>query len=345
MPKISVIVPVYKVEPYLHRCVDSIVNQTFIDFELILVDDGSPDNCGKICDEYAEKDNRVIVIHKKNGGLSDARNAGIDWAFANSDSEWLTFIDSDDWVHKNYLELLYEAAIKNNVKISSCEHITTNSKFEDVEIQDYSIDIDHPENLLVKRFSFCQYNFSVAWARLYKKELFKNIRYPFGKLHEDEFVTHKLIYCCETIAVLKVPLYYYFQNNNGIMASPINPIKMNDRFESVRIQIAFFYEKKCPVSFVRALKNFSTLFQTYFDKYGHEKQYDSIFKEQLNQAKLFKKKYADYLPSAYKKYGYKKWMTGKYLKIENFKNDVRSVKMEKGFFYSILWAIKNGLKK
>ena len=106
MPTISVIVPVYKVEKYIHRCVDSILSQTFTDFELILVDDGSPDNCGKICDEYAEKDIRIHVIHQENGGLSAARNAGIDWVFANSDSEWITFIDSDDWVHPEYLERL-----------------------------------------------------------------------------------------------------------------------------------------------------------------------------------------------------------------------------------------------
>ena len=106
--KISVIVPVYKVEPYLRKCVDSVLGQTFKDFELILVDDGSPDNCGKICDEYAAADDRVKVIHQANGGLSAARNAGIDWVMAYSKSEYITFIDSDDWVADTYLERLYE---------------------------------------------------------------------------------------------------------------------------------------------------------------------------------------------------------------------------------------------
>ena len=112
MPQISVIVPIYKVEQYLERCVDSILNQTFTDFELVLVDDGSPDNCGAICDEYAKKNERIVVIHKENGGLSDARNAGIEWALNNSGSEWITFIDSDDWVHIDYLEYLYNSAKK-----------------------------------------------------------------------------------------------------------------------------------------------------------------------------------------------------------------------------------------
>ena len=125
MPVISVIVPVYKVEPYLHRCVDSILSQTYTDFELILVDDGSPDNCGAICDKYAKLDSRIHVLHKKNGGLSSARNAGIDWVFANSDSQWFSFIDSDDWVHPQYLELLYQAVKAYEVRISQCLHIET----------------------------------------------------------------------------------------------------------------------------------------------------------------------------------------------------------------------------
>ena len=122
---ISIIVPVYNTEKYLNRCVDSILNQTFTDFELILVDDGSPDNCGKICDEYKEKDRRVRVIHKPNGGLSDARNAGIEWALNNSDSEWISFIDSDDWVHPNYLDFLLRAAEQNNTSVSICGFLRT----------------------------------------------------------------------------------------------------------------------------------------------------------------------------------------------------------------------------
>jgi glycosyltransferase involved in cell wall biosynthesis len=118
MPAISVIVPVYKVEKYIHRCVDSILGQTFTDFELILVDDGSPDSCGAICDEYAAKDSRV-VIHQENGGLSAARNAGIEWSFDHSNSGWMTFIDSDDWVHPQYLELLHRACLENGTALRS----------------------------------------------------------------------------------------------------------------------------------------------------------------------------------------------------------------------------------
>lgn len=120
MPTISVIVPVYKVEPWLWRCVDSILAQTYTDFELILVDDGSPDNCGAICDEYAAKDSRVHVIHQKNGGLSAARNAGIDWVFAHSDSRWLTFVDSDDWLYPETLQFLLRDAAEKDIAKQAC---------------------------------------------------------------------------------------------------------------------------------------------------------------------------------------------------------------------------------
>ena len=141
MPKISVIVPVYNVEPYLHRCVDSILVQTHTDFELILVDDGSPDNCGVICDEYAQKDSRIHVIHQQNGGLSAARNAGIDWAFANSDSQWLSFIDSDDWVHPCFLEYLYRAVQETDAKVSACgiRKVEGEVEFSDVRYQTESM--------------------------------------------------------------------------------------------------------------------------------------------------------------------------------------------------------------
>lgn len=112
MGVISIIVPVYKVEKYLKRCVDSILEQTFRDFELILVDDGSPDQCGRICETYAEKDGRTIALHRENGGLSAARNTGLDWMFANSESSYVTFIDSDDWIHPLYLETLLGAIEK-----------------------------------------------------------------------------------------------------------------------------------------------------------------------------------------------------------------------------------------
>ena len=195
MAAICVIVPVYKVEPYLHRCVDSILNQTFTNFELILVDDGSPDNCGVICDEYAAKDSRVHVIHQKNGGLSAARNAGIDWAFAHSDSTWLTFVDSDDWIHPQMLEILYHTAVDNHVKVSICSFAITHGEKPEVLPDEYKVSIYTPVDF---------YN-SVACGKLYYKNCFQSIRYPVGRIHEDEFTTYRILFQQEKIAVTEAP--------------------------------------------------------------------------------------------------------------------------------------------
>lgn len=232
---ISVIVPIYKVEQYLERCVDSILNQTFTDFELVLVDDGSPDNCGAICDEYAKKDERIVVIHKENGGLSDARNAGIEWALKNSDSEWITFIDSDDWVHIDYLEYLYNSAKKNNTDISVC-HFERMSDIDD-KINTklpLSANVYTPEDFYVKE----NVNAVVAWGKLYKKELWTDIRYPYGKIHEDEFTTYKLLFKCNMITVLDCELYYYYINPNGIMNSEWS-VKRLDVLDALENQIEF----------------------------------------------------------------------------------------------------------
>ena len=239
MPTISVIVPVYKVEPYLSRCIDSILSQTFTDFELILVDDGSPDNCGKICDEYAQKDNRIQVIHKENGGLSSARNAGIDWAFANSNSQWLTFIDSDDWIHPQYLELLLSGATSTNTDICVCEYTETSEflifeNFSNVNTQKLS-----PENFFVNYHVTA----TIACCKLYKKSCFENIRYPLGKLHEDEYTTYKILFEKSLISYLKESLYFYYTNPDSIIRSEWSPKRL-DAISAVEEQIAFFRENR-----------------------------------------------------------------------------------------------------
>ena len=189
------------------------------DFELILIDDGSPDNCGAVCDEYAQKDSRIHVIHQRNGGLSAARNAGIDWAFANSDSQWLTFIDSDDWVHPEYLSTLYKAAISTNLPLSICGFIRTSGEEPIIDTALFDCKIRNSESFFVEH----NVNAIIACSKLYKKESFKSIRYPVGKIHEDEFITYKNLFSIENVAVVEAPLYYYYQNNNGITGSPWTP--------------------------------------------------------------------------------------------------------------------------
>lgn len=235
MPTISVIVPVYKVEKYIHRCVDSILGQTFADFELILVDDGSPDNCGAICDEYAAKDSRIIVIHQENGGLSAARNAGIDWAFANSDSQWLSFIDSDDWVHPEYLQRLLNAAVENNLPISICGYAETDGAEPTIPPETLAPVIWNTEEFYVKH----NVNATIACGKLYRKECFRQLRYPLGKLHEDEFITYQILFTCGFVAVIAAPLYAYYSNPESITQSVWSSKKLV-AYDALESQIAFF---------------------------------------------------------------------------------------------------------
>lgn len=257
---ISVIVPVYKVEEYIYRCADSILAQSFKDFELILVDDGSPDNCGKICDEYAQKDKRITVIHKENGGLSDARNTGIDRALKNSNSNWITFIDSDDWVHTDYLKNLYNAVKENNVDISVCGYVNTTGE-DDLHTKNSEINtlLCTPEDFFINN----NINAVVAWGKLYKKNLWNDIRYPYGKIHEDEFTTHKLLFKCPQIAFVDSVLYYYYTNSNGIMGKKWTPKRLDalDAFES---RISFFKDN----GFEKVYQwNINTLVMLYYGNY------------------------------------------------------------------------------
>ena len=220
---ISVIVPIYKVEKYINRCVDSVIAQSLSDFELTLVDDGSTDSCGCICDEYANMDSCITVIHKINGGLSDARNLGIDLSFTCSNSSWITFIDSDDWINPRYLEALYHATLETECQISVCGYRET------------TIDLQNPENISLKSEAintekfFCENNVNavVAWGKLYKKELFKNIRYPIGKLHEDEFTTYKVLFLNEQIVFVNASLYNYYCNMDSITKTNWNPNRID----------------------------------------------------------------------------------------------------------------------
>ena len=235
MPEISVIVPVYKVEQFLHRCVDSLLCQSFPDFELILVDDGSPDNCGSICEAYAQQDSRIHVIHQKNGGLSAARNTGIDYVMKNSTSHWLAFVDSDDWVHPDFLQVLYGTAEKTQCKLSACGFFRT-------EGEPFPEDQDTSVLCLSADDYYCGQIHggvtAVAWNKLYHRSLFKKLRYPIGKLHEDEFTTYLAVYETGCVGVTPAQLYAYYQNPEGIMRSEWNPRRMHV-LEAFEQQLAF----------------------------------------------------------------------------------------------------------
>ena len=214
-PLVSVIVPVYKVEPYLRRCLDSIVGQTYKNLEIILVDDGSPDGCPAICDEYAANDSRIVVIHKENGGLSDARNAGLEIA----KGEYISFVDSDDWVADVYIEALWTAMESQRAELAICNYCKT-EKFYTVKIFDIAYEyceVLEPTQAVEKLWSKDAEAFVTAWGTLTKASLSKGIRFPRGFIYEDAYTTYKILYNSSKTVFLDCPLYLYFQRPDGLM--------------------------------------------------------------------------------------------------------------------------------
>ena len=240
MPVISVIVPVYRVEKYIRRCVESILAQGFRDYELILVDDGSPDCSGAICDEYAARDPRIRVIHKENGGLSSARNAGIDV----SSGEYLFFMDSDDIIHPDTLRILYECIGKTGAEISVGE-FTRFSEEDSITFlpwdEDYTV-LTNLEalNTLIEGWEVARSLVS-ACCKLICRNLFDGVRFPVGRLFEDEFTTYKLYYQATKIVVCRATLYYYFDNFNGITRN-LTLQKRFDEYDAQWERMEFFRE-------------------------------------------------------------------------------------------------------
>ena len=223
-PLISVIVPVYKVEKHLDRCVQSIVDQTYRNLEIILVDDGSPDNCPAICDAWAEKDNRIKVIHKENGGLSDARNAGL----AVAAGEYVSFIDSDDWVDRSFMETLLDLSVRTGADIAECNFIKTSGSTEARTTSD-AVTVCTTEEALEKHIKTEMFK-QVVWNKLYRRNVI-NAVFEKGKYHEDEFWTYQIIANCGKLAHIDRILYFYFQREDSIMGEGYS-IKRLDAVEA-----------------------------------------------------------------------------------------------------------------
>lgn len=243
---ISVIIPVYRVENYLKECVDSVLAQSYQNLEIILVEDGSPDKCGEICEQYKKAEKRVSVIHKKNGGLSDARNAGLDQAAG----EFVLFIDSDDWIHKEMVEILYHNLREEEADISYCtfQEFFDGDKpprsdakagqkeiYTNLEALGRLYSTDHRENV----------NLTIACAKLYRRKLFEQVRYPVGKLHEDEFITYQLLYKAKKIVKTELPLYYYRKRKSSIMGNGFD-LRSLDKLEADKERVRFYQRNQIP---------------------------------------------------------------------------------------------------
>ncbi len=224
-PLVSIVIPVYNVKKYLNRCVDSVIAQTYSTLEIILVDDGSTDGCGAVCDNYKKLDSRIEVIHKKNGGLSDARNAGLDKIIG----EYVIFIDSDDFVSPYYVENLVEIVQRTGCKIGcswfvnyyeGCA-IVVPTLVDDNKIKVYSREAFYDQMLHQQGVEVS------AWGKIYYSKLFDGVRYPVGKLYEDIPTTYLLVEKVDNIAVIPNVDYFYFQRKQSISKSSFNVRKMD----------------------------------------------------------------------------------------------------------------------
>lgn len=212
---ISVVVPIYNVEKYLERCIDSIINQTYKNLEILLINDGSKDSSYEICKNVEKKDKRIKVYSKENGGLSDARNYGLERA----KGEYICFIDSDDYINPKMIEKLYEQIKEKNSDIAIVHYnIVNDGEENNQEITDLKEDTYvYNSESAIRQLFYEDYYRDFAWNKLYKKSLFKNIRYPFGKLMEDLGTTYLLFDNSEKISYSKLPLYYYVQREGSIL--------------------------------------------------------------------------------------------------------------------------------
>ena len=235
---ISVIVPVYNVERYLDKCIESICRQTYEALEIILSDDGSSDASGAICDAWAEKDSRIRVIHKENGGLSDARNAGIDIARGS----WLMFVDSDDTITPDTVERLYFAAMENDCEIAVCNILrifddgTTEPFYQPVPTPTVWDGLQRFETL--KQPSACN--------KLFRADLFRDVRFPKGKFYEDTFIYHILAHRASRIALTGHDGYCYLSRRESILGQPKYTDRYFDRIEAVYERVRYLIDHRVP---------------------------------------------------------------------------------------------------
>ena len=266
---ISIIVPVYNVEKYIKRCIDSILAQTFTDFELIVVDDGSIDKSLEICNAFQKLDDRIQVLYQDNQGQAAARNLALDWIFENSTSEWIAFVDADDWVHPQFLEKLLKNAVEAKASVSLCGF---------VEIEDESTD-----NVLLNQESsksYCGRDFVydslknegrgvwVLWDKLWRRDLWNSVRLPVGRIYEDNATVYKILYSVERVVTTDTILYYYYQNPSSTMHAEFS-IRKLDWPLVLKEMTEFFHEKEEPELEIISLRRYFNVLLWY---------YDSVFK-------------------------------------------------------------------
>ena len=282
---VSVMLPVYNTSKYLKRCLDSVINQTYKNLEIILVDDGSTDDSGTICDEYAKKDKRIKVIHKENGGLSTARNAGIEAATG----DYYSFIDSDDIVDLNFIERMLNNCIYNNCEISICNYkfVFNNKEIFEKRILEHKV-LNSKDAL---EFIFLNGNF-VTWNKLYKKEVFEDIRFPVGKIFANIRVIPFTVIKSHNVYLDPYFGYYYYQNNGSILNSKDDLKKMDFVYNNIYmydclIKTYPYLKDAMDINYLRCLT--SSILTFYNKRKKYQKEYNFIFNELKKYKKIYLK--------------------------------------------------------
>lgn len=238
---ISIIVPIYKIEDYIEKCARSILAQTYRNLEIILVNDESPDRCGEICDQLAKDDSRIKVLHKVNGGLSDARNAGIKIATG----KYIAFIDGDDFIHTDYIQKLYDAVLEEDSDVAVCSFsLVKGDQIVKDEIVSENKSRIMGHDLLERVLTDTGYKYVVAWNKLYKRELFQKHQFAKGKLYEDEYINFGLFWDIKKVALIPDSLYFYIQRSGSIQGSNMTWDKLLTKQEIHHKRIDFYSEKK-----------------------------------------------------------------------------------------------------
>jgi glycosyltransferase involved in cell wall biosynthesis len=218
IPKVSIVVPIYKVEKFLNRCIDSILNQTYKNLEIILVDDGSPDNCGKIANSYSLKDSRVRVFHKINGGLSDARNYGMKYVTG----EYTLFVDSDDWLEEQMIEVMINTIIRHKAEIVQTAFYYAYDKyllFDERYHQVNSPPVVLNNETIMSELVINERVKNFAWGKLYRTDIIRDVTFKKGVLFEDVFWAHHIMKRVNTYVILNQPMYYYYQRSDSIISN------------------------------------------------------------------------------------------------------------------------------
>lgn len=320
---ISIIVPVYNVEKYLKKCVDSIVNQTYKNLEIILVDDGATDNSGKICDELVELDNRIKVYHKKNGGLSDARNYGVERATG----DYIGFVDSDDYIDAEMYEKLYEAIKKENVDVAECNlKIVYPEKTELFTDEKYYQIYNKQEYL--EEYLKIEKIFGSACVRLTKADIAKKLKFPVGKLYEDTYYAYDLIGIVDKYVIMDNPYYNYLMRENSITNAKFNPrifdlIEIVERFHT------------------NVYKNYPSLKEAADCRkmYAYFSVLNSILLEEDFKNNSFYKQIIDYFKEEYTKLLRNKYIT------RNRKLSILLIKFSINLYRKVLLRYKNTLAR